>query len=143
VFTGDNLPHHILQIGVPWGDNALICQVIQGFTQDVDRLCRQFGDALRLQFQFCLGSAIAESEIEQLKYDPLLFETGGFRQCLDRSQFLAWEVLLENVTKIVEHSVPFVNEKLPLGLKITELEHQVSSRRAGVDTVNCTPFGRT
>ena len=54
-FAGCNPADEILQEPIPRSHNALIFQILQGFAQDRDRLCRKHGDAPRFELQllFC------------------------------------------------------------------------------------------
>ena len=74
-FAADRLSDHILQIGVPRGDDALMGQVLQDLAQNEDWLRRQHRDALCLPLKFRLRGGVTGPVAEQLENDLLLLQT--------------------------------------------------------------------
>ena len=53
----------------------------------------------------------------------------GTRWCFDGTQVGAWEMLVEDVAKVLCSFFPFIGEELAFGLEVAQLKYQVSGDR--------------
>ena len=116
-FGGDDAADQVLEDGVARRHEAAGSQVLQHFSQNVDRLRRTHRDPPRFALQILLCGLATPLVIEKVEDDLLLLETGGFRQLPDRCQSQAGEMSFEDVAQIFLDFVTGVDKNWRFALK--------------------------
>ena len=104
-------------VSIPRGDNALIREELEDLAQNEDRLRRQHRDALRLHHKFFLRRGVTGTVTEQLENDLLLPQPSRPGVRLNCAHISRRKIAPKDVPQVFRHSIEFVDEELPFGLR--------------------------
>jgi hypothetical protein len=136
-------PTIILQVRVPWGDDALMSQILQGFAQNEDWLRRQHRHTLNLTFKVCLDGGSAEPIAEKLENELLLLLTSRPGTFFDFGYISGGEMSPEDVLHILRYLINRINVELPFGLEVSKLKNEVNRHREGKHAIDQLTFRLT
>jgi len=131
------LPRHhsayqILQHGVRWSDNALGGQVLQHLAHDIEGLGGQQGDPLCFVLQVLAGRTVTPAIGEEREDGLLLGQAGGSGEWSEELKRRAGKVQSTDVADILGDHLRVVQEELPLGFEVAQLQRQMHGNRGRV-----------
>lgn len=107
-------------------------QVLQHLAQDIEGLGGQQGDPLCVVLQVLAGRTVTPAIGEEREDSLLLSQAGGSGERGEELKRLAGKVQSTDVAEILGDHLRVVQEELPLGFEVAQLQRQMHGNRGRV-----------